>query len=145
MHELGQPEGRAHDREAHSNHHVCPPVLRGLLYLVSHASGAPANARRTGSYRQQEAAYRQQEANRAQQQAERAARFATLCKQQQMCKRYKDAVKNCAPAANFDACMKILMPEEDIVSQMSCLSDGSVRQPSADIPSTFVCLLNGYP
>jgi hypothetical protein len=94
---------------------------------------------------EEQAAYRQQEANRAQQQAERAARFTTLCKQQQMCRRYKDAVKSCAPAANFDACVKILMPGEDTVSQMSCLSDGSVRQPSADMPSTFVCLLNGYP
>jgi hypothetical protein len=122
------------------------PLSFGAFYiwLATHPA-PPPTPEEQAAYRQQEAAYRQQEANRAQQQAERAARFATLCKQQQMCKRYKDAVKNCAPAANFDACMKILMPEEDIVSQMSCLSDGSVRQPSADMPSTFVCLLNGYP
>jgi hypothetical protein len=115
------------------------PLSFGAFYiwLATHPAPPPTP--------EEQAAYRQQEANRAQQQAERAARFATLCKQQQMCKRYKDAVKNCAPAANFDTCMKILMPGEDIVSQMSCLSDGSVRQPSVDMPSTFVCLLNGYP
>ena len=115
------------------------PLSFGAFYiwLATHPAPPPTP--------EEQAANRQQEANRAQQQAERAARFTTLCKQQQMCRRYKDAVKSCAPAANFDACVKILMPGEDIVSQMSCLSDGSVRQPSADIPSTFVCLLNGYP
>ena len=108
-----------------------------IIWIATHPAPPPTP--------EEQAAYRQQEANRAQQQAERAARFTTLCKQQQMCRRYKDAVKSCAPAANFDACVKILMPGEDTDSQMSCLSDGSVRQPSADMPSTFVCLLNGYP
>ena len=108
-----------------------------IIWIATHPAPPPTP--------EEQAANRQQEANRAQQQAERAARFTTLCKQQQMCRRYKDAVKSCAPAANFDACVKILMPGEDTDSQMSCLSDGSVRQPSADMPSTFVCLLNGYP
>jgi NAD(P)-dependent dehydrogenase (short-subunit alcohol dehydrogenase family) len=33
---------------------------------------------------------------------------------------------------------------EDVVSAMDCTEDGEIKHPLADLPSTLVCLLNGY-
>ena len=60
-----------------------------------------------------------------------------------MCVRYGNAAKHCAVAANFDSCMKVMMPGEDVVARYACRSDGS-KHPPADMPSRFTCLLHGY-
>src|ERR1700720_3828033 len=83
----------------------------------------------------------QQRAVQAQRDAESAARINSLCEEQQMCVRYGNAAKHCAVAANFDSCMKVMMPGEDVVASYDCRSDGSLKQPPAeppaDMPSRF--------
>lgn len=71
----------------------------------------------------------QQRAVQAQRDAESAARINSLCEEQQMCVRYGNAAKHCAVAANFDSCMKVMMPGEDVVARYACRSDGSKHPP----------------
>jgi hypothetical protein len=89
----------------------------------------------------------QQQQPRDDSQAAYIARIKTWCPMYQICERYAKAVERCAPGtANFDACMKIMMPgREDYRAAVSCRGDGSLIRPPDDMPYRWVCVLNGYP
>jgi hypothetical protein len=79
-------------------------------------------------------------------QAAYEARLRTWCPMYQMCERYAKAVERCTPgSANYDACMKIMMPGgENYQAAASCRGDGSLIRPPDDLPYRWVCALNGY-
>jgi len=68
----------------------------------------------------------------------------SLCDELQMCARYGNAAKHCAVAANFDNCIKVMLPGENVVASYDCQSDGSLRHPPGEVPTRMMCLLHGY-
>lgn len=80
----------------------------------------------------------------AQQSTDRDATVNGLCDELKMCARYGNAAQHCAVAANFDNCMKVMLPSENVIASYDCQSEGSLRHPPGEVPSRMVCLLRGY-